>query len=97
MLFDVDQLRLAAENGQVVWRKHTLQRLAERHILQKGEVVRSYTDDRPFPSLLLLGWVRERPLHVVASYDVLDDVVYIITAYEPSIDVFEPDFKTKKQ
>ena len=62
-----------------------------------GEVIRSYADDRPFPSLLLLGWTRERPLHVVASYAALDDVVYIITAYEPSTDVFEPDFKTKKQ
>ncbi len=65
MPLDVEQLRVAAENGHIEWRKHTLQRLLERNILQKdvlqvlrtGEVIRLYTDDRPFPSILLFGRV----------------------------------------
>lgn len=105
MLFDITKLQLAVEKGRIEWRKHTLQRLAERHILQKdvlkilslGEVIRYYSDDRPFPSVLMFEWIKDRPLHVVASYDKVDDKVYIITVYEPSLDVFEPDYKTKKQ
>lgn len=63
MLFDIEQLRLAVDKERIEWRKHTLIRLVERQILQKdvlfalrtGEVIRSYTEDRPFPSVLLFG------------------------------------------
>ncbi|QMW06608.1 DUF4258 domain-containing protein [Spirosoma foliorum] len=105
MPFDVTELQLAVEKGHIEWRKHTLQRLVERQIRQKdvlnvlslGEAIRYYYDDRPFPSVLMFGWVEDRPLHVVASYAKADDMVYIITVYEPSLDVFESDYKTKKQ
>jgi len=105
MSVDLIKLRQAINKGQVEWRKHTLQRLAERHISQKatlhalltGEVIRDYDDDRPFPSILVLGWIDDRPLHVVASYDDSTSRAYIITVYEPSLSYFESDFKTKKQ
>ncbi|GAB4014092.1 DUF4258 domain-containing protein [Spirosoma migulaei] len=105
MLFNLEQLRLAVEKGNINWRKHTLQRLAERNILQRdvlqilhsGEVIRSYIDDRPFPSILMFGWIHARPLHTVVSYDNVEEMVYIITVYEPSLEVFESDYKTKKQ
>lgn len=105
MSVDIAKLRLAVEKGFIEWRKHTLQRLLERHITQKdvsqilclGEVIRRYNDDRPFPSVLMFDWIDNRPLHVVAAYDQTVNKVYIITVYEPSLDVFEPDFKTRKQ
>ena len=105
MPVDKSQLRLSVEQGSIEWRKHTLQRLLERHITQKdvlqilrlGEVIRHYDDDRPFPSVLLFGWIDNRPLHVVAAHDQTVNKVYIITVYEPSLDVFEPDYKTRKQ
>ena len=98
-------MRSAVEKGRIEWRKHTLQRLAERLIQQKdvlqilslGEAIRFYDTDRPFPSILMFGWINGRPLHTVAAYDKKSDTVYIITVYEPSLDVFEADFKTKKQ
>lgn len=105
MQVDVAELRAAVEKGRIEWRKHTLQRLTERLIQQKdvlqilcsGEVIRFYNDDRPFPSVLVLGWINNRPLHAVASYSKESAIVYIITVYEPSLDVFEADYKTKKQ
>lgn len=105
MEFDIEKLRNAVQSGQVEWRKHTLQRLAERNISQKealtvlllGEVIRYYPDDRPFPSALVFSFVGSRPLHVVASYDSEYDLGYIITVYEPSLEVFEPDYKTKRK
>ncbi|WP_245564965.1 DUF4258 domain-containing protein [Spirosoma panaciterrae] len=98
------KLRQAVINKRIEWRKHTLLRLVERQISQKdivsilltGEVIRDYVDDRPFPSVLVFGWIASRPIHVVASYDDAEDKAYIITVYEPSLDVFEPDFKTRR-
>lgn len=102
---DLVSLRQAVNSGRIEWRKHTLQRTAERHILQKdiiqvllfGEMIREYPDDRPFPSALVFGWIANRPLHVVVSYDEMTDLAYIITVYEPSLNVFEDDFKTKRK
>jgi hypothetical protein len=59
MPVDLVKLRHAVNKEQIDSRKHTLQRLAERQILQKdalhvlitGKVIRDYDDDRPFPSL----------------------------------------------
>ena len=58
--------------------------------------IKEYSEDYPFPSSLFLGWVENKPIHVLASYDELNDFVHIITAYEPSLDIFESDYKTRK-
>jgi hypothetical protein len=63
----------------------------------EGERIRDYTEDRPFPSALFLEYFGGRPLHVVASCDQKSKRAFIITAYEPSLEVFEPDYRTKKK
>ena len=101
---DVNLMRQAVNERRMEWRKHVLQKLAERCISQdsvievilNGERIRNYTDDRPFPSALFLGYVGDKPLHVVAAYDETKRLTYIITAYEPSLDIFESDYKTRK-
>jgi hypothetical protein len=102
---DLNILRRAVADGRIEWRKHVLQRLAERGLSQQavldvlltGERIRDYADDRPFPSALFLGYVSAKPLHVVAACDEGSQTVFIITAYEPSPDLFESDNKTKKK
>jgi len=82
-----------------------LQRLAEREIsqdsvlrvLSSGERIKDYPDDKPYPSALFLGWIKNRPLHVVAALDEDNDWAYIITAYEPSLEFFEPDYKKRRE
>jgi hypothetical protein len=98
-------LRQAVRAQRIDWRKHVLQKLAERGVAQSavlevlltGERLRDYTEDRPFASGLFLGYIGGRPLHVVASYDETNKRAFIITAYEPSSDVFESDYRTKKR
>lgn len=105
MELDLEKLREAIKSGRFEWRKHTLVRLAQRNISQdvvvkvimKGEVIEDYPHNTPFPSCLMLGWVEEKPYHVVVSFDENLGTGYIITAYEPSLDKFEPDFKTRRQ
>ena len=50
----------------------------------------------PYPSTLFLGWVDGKPLHVVVALDAWSQWVYIITAYEPDLEHFEPDYRTRK-
>ena len=64
---DLDRLRSAIREGRLEWRKHALVRIAERRIRQsdilavveQGEPIEEYRGDRPFPSVLLLGMVRQ--------------------------------------
>lgn len=65
-------------------------------IASNGEVIEDYSADRPAPTALLLGWDKERPIHVVLSIEP-DGEVAIITAYEPSLGVFESDYRTRRK
>jgi hypothetical protein len=102
---DLAILREAVADGRIQWRRRVLQKLAERGIQQqavrevllKGEHIRDYKEDRPFPSALFLGYAGGKPLHVVASCDEINRQAFVITAYEPSLDVFESDYRTKKK
>ncbi len=103
--FDLLKFREFVTAEKIEWRKHVLQKLAERAIPQQfvrdvllaGERIRDYADDKPFPSALFLGYVSGKPLHVVAACDETQGQVFIITAYEPSLEIFEPDYKTKRK
>lgn len=58
-------LRETVAAGRIEWRKHVLQKPAERALSQQavrgvllsGERIRDYTEDKPFPSALFLGYV----------------------------------------
>lgn len=94
-----------AENYTLVFRVHATQKMFERKIsseevravIDSGEVIREYPDDKPYPSRLILGWSDKRPLHDVAADNDEAQETIIITAYEPDPALWEPDFKRKKQ
>jgi len=67
-----------------------------RTVVENGTVIADYPEDRPYPSRLLLGFDQDRPLHVVFAYDAASCVGYIVTVYEPSLDLWESDYKTRK-
>ena len=65
------------------------------YVLKTGKIIREYPEDKPYPSFLILGYVKKRPLHVVVSTDKLGNC-YIVTVYEPNRKLWENDFETKK-
>ena len=71
--------------------KHVLNFL--HHTVQREQHA---DDDWPFPSGLFLGWIESRPIHVVAALDAGSSQVFVITAYEPDLEHFESDFRTRK-
>jgi Domain of unknown function (DUF4258) len=88
--------------NRVLFNRHAITRMFERFIsgpqvrkvLQTGEIIEDYPDDTPFPSRLVLGFVENRPLHVVVAEN--DSTCHIITVYAPELTIWEPDFKTRR-
>lgn len=64
-------------------------------ILKNGRIIKSYPEEKPFPSYLVLGVVNNRILHVVVSSDDSENC-YIITAYQPEAGMWNEDFTSKK-
>ena len=93
-----------AEKDRIAFKKHCTLRMYERKIfadevkeaLTKGEIVENYPEDRPPPSCLILGYTgKDRPLHVVVAIDVKEQMLWVITAYEPGLEEWEQGFKRR--
>ena len=90
---------------RLVWRRHALERMLSRNIsrdnvkkvLKKAEIIEDYYEDRPFPSALFFGYAEERVLHVIAALDKEEELIYVVTAYEPDIRHFQVDMRTRKK
>ncbi|MBF0131127.1 MAG: DUF4258 domain-containing protein [Magnetococcales bacterium] len=65
--------------------------------IESGEMVKDYPDDQPFPSRLLLGFPKGRPVHVVLSFDPLSRRCHVITAYVPDKKIWNLDFRSRRQ
>jgi len=68
-----------------------------RYVLEHGEIIENYPGNVPYPSRLILGWVGNRPIHVVAADNHAQQQTIIITAYEPDPKLWEADFKKRKK
>ena len=102
---NIEKLKLAVENNNIEWRKHVFQRMLERDIKREdvkmtiieGEVIEDYVEDKPYPSVLFFKIINNRPLHAVVAFDEERNKAYIITAYEPNLEIFESDYRTRKK
>jgi hypothetical protein len=68
-------------------------------VAEKGEVVKEYPEDKPFPSVLKLGRgasPNRVPIHVVCAEDD-EKCIHIITVYRPDNKIWLEDFKTKRK
>lgn len=89
---------------RLIFRVHALQRMFEQSItvedvrraLATGEVLQDYPEDTPYPSRLVLGWVGERPVHVVVADNRKTGERIVITAYEPDSAQWKSGFKRRK-
>ena len=72
-----DRIKQAVYKSNIEWRKHALQRMLERNIsrddvksiILDGEIIESYDEDKPFPSMLFFKKIVDRAIHVVISFD----------------------------
>lgn len=103
-MIDIQQLRALNKAEQIAITEHARRRLVERGIsvddiircINSGDIIKQYEDDKPFPSCLILGMATGGDyIHVVVSHD--SEWIYLITAYRPDVDTWEPDLKTRKE
>lgn len=102
-MYSIEEFREINEPSKMVITQHSRKRFAERGItisdvidaINSGEIIEQYPEDYPFPSCLILGNSNEKIIHIVASID--DGIMYIVTAYIPSADKWENDWKTRKE
>jgi hypothetical protein len=85
--------------------RHALKRSLDRGlsladaigVVNLGEVITKYTDTKPHPCFLMLGFVGSEPLHVVVAKDDVTEECWLVTLYVPDISMWSDDFKTRKK
>ena len=102
-MYDIETIRAMYLKRAVELTKHFHDRIKERCIkyadvkdtITSGEIIEQDLEDLPNPSVLILGYCRDKePLHIAVGMD--DDRLWLITAYFPTPDMWEADFKTRK-
>jgi hypothetical protein len=67
-----------------------------RYVIFNGEIIEDYTEDKRGHSCLIFGIPdTNRPVHVVCAPK--DEYLAIITAYIPTLDRWELDFRTRRK
>jgi len=67
-----------------------------RHVVLNGEIIEDYPEDKRGHSCLMLGIPEtKRPVHVICAPK--EEYLAIITAYIPTLEKWEPDFKTRRK
>jgi len=62
---------------EYIYRVHAIERMFQRDIyehqveevVERGEIIESYVEDKPYPSFLVLGYCDGLALHVVYAKD----------------------------
>jgi len=101
----LDKIRECVAQSNISWQKHSLQRMFERDIsrfevkeaILEGIVIEDYSEDYPFPSVLVAFVIKSKPIHVVVSYDENNLKCYVITAYIADTKHFKDDLVTRRE
>ncbi|HLV01047.1 MAG TPA: DUF4258 domain-containing protein [Acidobacteriota bacterium] len=65
---------------------------------QTCEVVETYPEDQPYPSVLVIGMsANQRPVHVVCAYDNEEDCIIVITVYQPDPGRWDQAFRRRRE
>ena len=104
MTLDILELRKLCIPKNIRITLHAAKRLEQRGIflidvlscINKGEIIVQYPVVYLIPRFLILGMsIEDKYLHVVIGNHESD--LFLITAYFPSFDKWESDFKTRKE
>jgi len=100
-----DKIKEAAEE-KVIYTEHALDEMnAEdemiskdevRQVISEGDIIENYPEDKRGHSCLMFSYSsKARPIHIVCAPK--DEYLGIITAYVPTLEKWENDFRTRRQ
>lgn len=98
-------IRRCAQQRKLFWTYHVNMRLRGRFIARRAilesiddyEIIGEYPMDKYLPSYLVYSQHGGDIFHILFAADVEGDNVRIVTAYRPSSEEWEADFKTRRQ
>jgi hypothetical protein len=93
------------EYKRIIFSGHAVRQMFSRSIskddilavIERGQIIAEYPDDKPYPSRLMLGFVNNVPLHVVFAVDKQRQTGIIITVYIPDRRLWSEDFKARRR
>lgn len=105
MGFDVETIQAFSEKDRIAFKKHTVVRMRQRRIsadevktaLKSCKMAEEYPGDRSLPSGLVLGCADKRPIHMVVALDKDEEMIWLITVYEPILEMWEEGFEKRRQ
>jgi hypothetical protein len=88
--------------GSVVFSGHAVRKMFERRLsgdtvlaaISAGDTIAEYPNDRPYPSVPILGFPDGRPVHAVVARGPGSDRCIVVTAYRPDPALWQDDFNT---
>lgn len=99
--------RIDPDGTGILWTRHAIAELANegwhRQIVELGLMAATVIEDypavhRPLPDCLTLGRLASgEPFHAVLAFDVVRDVLVVVTVYRPSLEEWENDWKTRRR
>ncbi len=99
-------VRRKAVERKIKWSRYALNELAREPMtvrdvevaLHRAEVIEDYPlVHRYLPDCLIFAVARfDHPFHAVIALDEVDDSILIVTVYQPSLEEWEDDWKTRK-
>ena len=102
-MFSIKDIQALHHENAVALTEHFMDRLRKRKIkiydvefiVANGEIIEHYPDSYPYPSALIMGYIgKDVPLHVVVGIG--RGKLWLVTAYPPTLDKWEADYKTRK-
>jgi hypothetical protein len=99
-------IRKNAIERRVKWTRHALNELVAEPVsvndvevaLGQAEVIEEYPHLRRYlPDCLVLAFVSpDQPIHCVVALNEPQDYILIVTIYQPDVEEWEDDWKTRK-
>jgi hypothetical protein len=101
----LDFIKSCIRRGKIYWTYHVNMRLKGRFIprevilasVDSYEIIEEYPKDKYLPSYLIYAQYRDQIIHIQIAANVEIDRVIIMTAYEPTLDKWKEDFKSRRQ
>lgn len=98
-------IRRCIREGKIFWTYHVNMRMEGRFIprqiildsVECYEIIEEYPMDKYLPSYLVFSRYEDRVFHALFAVDIEGDNVRVVTAYYPSLDEWEADFKTRRE
>ena len=92
------------ECRRILFSRHAIERMFQRsvppavvrRIIDEDDRIADYPQDKPYPSTLLLGLEKGRPVHVLVAREGQSGDCVVVTVYRPEPNVWNDDFRTRR-